>query len=117
MSISGASGKIRYLRCVKFISSWKVLVALLVPSVLVDYFLFDGRVEFFFWFLIAYAFFIAPLSFSFYFRGGAKRLAALESGDTQLIEKQQAHENKRYIAILIAIALVALYAYATGTLR
>lgn len=104
----------QWLRFIKFVSSWKVFFALIIPSVAIDYLLFDGEATFFFWFLILYGAFILPLSFSFYFRGGKQRLAALESGDPQKVKKQQEQDNMLYLAILVLIAFVLLYGFLNG---
>ncbi|MFZ2886404.1 MAG: hypothetical protein WA021_01140 [Minisyncoccia bacterium] len=103
------NAKVRYLRFVKFLSSWQVFVALIVPFLGIDYFFFDGNGTFFFWFIILYGFFILPLSISFYRRGGKERLAALESGDARAITKLERQDSIRYLAILAVLVPVLLY--------
>lgn len=98
--------------------------ALFIPSVVIDYIFYEGRAEFFFWFLILYGGFVLPLSYSYYLprimtldilhASGKKRHEAYESGDEQRIKDQRKRDQFRYILILSALALGLLYGFIKG---
>lgn len=115
-----ATNKLPYLKFLKFISSWQVFFALFIPSIVIDYVFYDGKAEFFFWFLIIYGGFITPLSFKYTrlskdwdiaHSAGITRHEAYESGDEQRIQDQRKHDQSRYLLILAVIALTLLYGF------
>ena len=115
-----ATNKLPYLKFLKFISSWQVFFALFIPSVVIDYVFYEGRAEFFFWFLIIYGGFITPLSFKYTrlskawdisHSAGKTRHEAYESGDEQRIIDQRKRDQSRYILTLVIIALGLLYGF------
>lgn len=109
-----AANKLPYLKFLKFISSWQVFFALFIPSVVIDYVFYEGRAEFFFWFLIIYGGFITPLSFKYTRLPSKTRHEAYESGDEQRIQDQRKRDQSRYILTLVIIALGLLYGFIRG---
>jgi len=120
-----AAAKLPYLKFIRFISSWKVFFALLIPSIVIDYYFYEGKTEFFFWFLILYGFFILPLSYSYYrppyfkkldifHTAGKRRLETYESEDLQKIKEQDKRDQVRYVLILVVMASVLVYGFFSG---